>query len=117
MNVDDVIKQMNEAEKETGSLDTGGGGALFAKVTAAWGYKVFVSGSTHEASFFPTPFPPQGDAAKAALDAAKLFKQTSGAAGNPAFAWVMSINPTDVIGKSVNWKAAQHKVSVRWKRK
>lgn len=116
-NVDDVIKQMNEAEKATGSLDQGGGGALFAKVTTAWGYKVFASGSTHEQSFFPTPFPPNGPEAKAALDAAKLYKQTAGAAGQPAFSWVMSINPTDVIGKAVTWKAAQHKVSVRWKRK
>jgi len=116
-NVDDVIKQMNEAEKETGSFEGGGGGALFAKVTTAWGYKVFVTGSTHDESFFSTPFPPQGAAAKAALDQAKLYKQTSGASGNPAFSWVMSIAPTDVIGKSVNWKAAQHKVSVRWKRK
>jgi hypothetical protein len=115
-NVDDVLKQLNDAEKETGSLETGGG-ALFAKVTVAWGYKVFASGSTHEESFFATPFPPKGDDATKALAAAKLYKQTSGAAGNPAFSWVMSIAPTDVIGKSVNWKSAQHKVSVRWKRK
>lgn len=117
-NVDDVLKQLNDAEKETGSLDTGGGsGALFVKAQTAWGYKVFASGSTHEESFFPTPFPPQGAPAKAALEAAKLYKQTSGAAGSPAFSWIMSIAPTDVIGKSVTWKSSQHKVSVRWKRK
>lgn len=116
-NVDDVLKQLNDAEKETGSLDTGGGGALFAKITTGWGYKVFVSGSTHEESFFPTPFPPSGALAKAAIEKAKAFKISSGAAGNPAFSWLMSIAPTDVLGKSVTWKAAQNKISVRWKRK
>lgn len=117
-NVDDVLKQLNEAEKETGSLDSGGGGgALFAKVTTTWGYKVFASGSTHEESFFATPFPPKGPLATAALDKAKQYKQTSGASGSPAFSWIMSISPTDVIGKSVTWKSSQHKVSVRWKRK
>ena len=29
----------------------------------------------------------------------------------------MTIEPQDVIGKSVTWKGAQNKVSVRWKRK
>lgn len=115
--VEEILKQLNDAEKETGSLDAGGGGALFAKVSTSWGYKVFATGSTHEESFFVTPFPPQGPVAKAALDKAKLYKQTSGVAGSPAFSWVMSIAPTDVIGKSVTWKASQHKVSVRWKRK
>lgn len=114
---EEIIASLNDAEKETGSLDQGGGGALFAKVTTAWGYKVFASGTTHEDSFFPTPFPPKGDASKAALEAAKAYKTSVGANGNPAFSWVMSIKPTDVLGESKTWKGSQHKVSVRWKRK
>lgn len=111
-----ILKQMDEAETAAGSLG-GGGSALFCKATLAYGYKVFASGSAHSDSFFPTTFPPTKESAKEALEKAKEYKTATGTAASPAFALVLSIQPQDVIGKSVTWKGAQNKVYARWKRK
>lgn len=111
-----ILKQMNEAETAAGSLG-GGGSALFCKAKLDYGYKVFASGSAHSDSFFPTDFPPSKESAKVALEKANAFKKDTGTAASPAFSLVLSIEPQDVIGKSVTWKGAQHKVFARWKRK
>jgi hypothetical protein len=111
-----ILKSMDEAETAAGSLG-GGGSALFCKATIAYGYKVFASGSVHADSFFATAFPPTKEGAKAALEKAKAYKTETGTNASPAFSMVLTINPQDVIGKSVTWKGPQNKVFARWKRK
>lgn len=113
--VEEIKKAMDAAETEAGSLG-GSGAALFAKITTQYGYKVFATGS-HEETFFETPFPPTGVAAKAALELAKACQASKGVTTSPAFSWVLSIAPQDVVGKSVTWKGPQHKVVNRWKKK